>query len=211
MHCLIKLLSDQGVENMATKKITPNKIIKEEIPPVIPLMQTEVKDDGTVVTKRVKPLTYSLISWVKVTLDLEDTVDISDDENFAEFEISNPSSNEEYEFRCYFNVDEVKGLILLYIYCFDCLIHEGKEIEMNHLSLRKNLDSLTGQFQLVSNKSNGKYLRYFSGISVEGIASEDPDYSGEFQISPKLYDNMFKHGINAMNGFIYEAMEHAAE
>ena len=50
-------------------------------------------------------------------------------------------------------------------------------------------------------------IRYYSGLCVEGIASEDPEYAGEFQISPLLYQNMFVKGFNFMNKFVDELKE----
>jgi hypothetical protein len=34
------------------------------------------------------------------------------------------------------------------------------------------------------------------------VASEDPDYEGEFQISPLIYQNMFDYGLEFTNSFI---------
>ena len=65
------------------------------------------------------------------------------------------------------------------------------------------MQCLTGQVQMVSN-STSRLIRYYSGLCVEGIASEDPEYSGEFQISPLLYQNMLSCGFIFMNKFIDE-------
>lgn len=176
------------------------------IPPVIPLTQMETTDDGRVVTKRVKPLTYSLMSWVKTVLNLPDTIEISDDENLSRWTLNVPSEDESFEYGCFFNVDETKGLIRLYIYYINQLVEDKLTSEVEKFILDKNMLCETGHFELVKTE-NGKILRYVSGVSVRGIASEDPDYQGEFQISPKLYDNMFEDGLGFMNSFIEEFQE----
>jgi len=175
----------------------------EKVPPVIPLIQTEVGENGTAVTKRVKPLTYSLMSWVKHYMNLPDTIDIADDEDSAQFEISVPSPDEDFSYSCYFNTDEENGFIMFYMYYFDDLIPEEREEEVKNLVLDSNLNCMTGQLQIMESQA-GKSIRYCSGICVKGIASEDPDYSGEFQISPMLYQNMFEGGIHFMNIFVGE-------
>lgn len=178
----------------------------DSIPPVIPLTQTEVRDDGSVVTKRVKPLTYALMNWVKRYMDLPDTIDIADDEDSAQFQISVPSYDEDFSYSCYFNTDEDGGYIMFYMYYFDEVIPEDKEGEVKNLILERNIQCLTGQVQIIEGES-GKSIRYYSGICVKGIASEDPNYSGEFQISPQLYQNMFESGVNFMNIFVDEFRE----
>ena len=88
----------------------------QKIPPVIPLIQSEALEDGTVISKRVKPLTYSLMSWVKRHMNLPDTINIEDNEDFAQFQLAIPSPDEDFEYNCYFNTDEENGLIMFYMY-----------------------------------------------------------------------------------------------
>jgi hypothetical protein len=173
-------------------------------PPVFPMTQSEVREDGTVVNKRVKPLTYSLMSWLKNYMGLPDSIDISDDENHAQLEIS---LDHDYEFKCYFNTDETSGIIGFYIYHFDDLVPEEKVAEIKELILSKNIEHVTGQVQLISSSSTAQAVRYYHGVCVKGIASEDPNYSGEFQISPQLYQNMFEQGLETMNAFVPELQE----
>ena len=45
-------------------------------------------------------------------------------------------------------------------------------------------------------------LRYYSSIDVRGIASEDPEYSGPFQISPILYERLKRMGADSMNRYL---------
>jgi hypothetical protein len=89
------------------------------------------------------------------------------------------------------------------MYYFDDLISEEREEEVKSFLLDSNLKCMTGQVQIMESQS-GKYIRYCSGVCVKGIASEDPDYSGDFQISPMLYQNMFEGGIHFMNIFVSE-------
>ena len=174
--------------------------------PVIPLIQTEVLEDGTVISKRVKPLTYSLMSWVKRHMNVPDTINIEDNEDFAQFQLTMPSPDEDFEYDCYFNTDEKNGLIMFYMYYLDDEIPGDKEQQIKYLILNSNMQCLTGQVQMVSNTTS-KLIRYYSGLCVEGIASEDPEYAGEFQISPLLYQNMFVKGFNFMNKFVDELKE----
>ena len=182
-----------------------NKVFEDEneIPEVIPFIQTEMNEDGVAVNKTVKPLTYSLMSWVKGTMNLPDTIDISDDENSAEWAIDVPSLDESFEFKAIFETYEDSGLIRFFIYYLDEPIPEDLIDSVKHFILDKNLYCLTGQLQILDT-GEVKFLRYVSGISVAGIASEDPDYSGDFQIKPKLYDNMFSVGFGFMNEIIDE-------
>jgi hypothetical protein len=181
----------------------PKKNTSMKVSPVIPLTQTEVREDGTVVSKRVKPLAYSLINWVKRYKNLPDTIDIADDEDSAQFEILVNSYDGKFAYPCYFNTDEENGFIMFYMYYYDDLISKLKEEKVIKLVLDQNLLCITGQIQIIEGES-GKSIRYYSGICVKGIASDDPNYTGEFQISPLIYQNMFDNGINFMNNFVQE-------
>lgn len=178
--------------------------ISEGPPPVFPMTQSATLEDGSIVNKRVKPLTYSLMSWLKNYMGLPDSIDISDDENHAQLEIS---LDDDYEFKCYFNTDEIAGIIGFYIYHFDDLVPEEKVAEIKELILSKNIEHVTGQVQLIASSTSAQAVRYYHGVCVKGIASEDPDYCGEFQISPQLYQNMFEQGLEIMNSFIPELKE----
>jgi len=185
-----------------TKKIE-NKKNQEIIPPVIPLIQTEMTDDGRVISKTVKPLTYSLMSWVKGVMNLPDTIDISDDENSALFSIDVPSVNGDFNYKCHFETYEETGLIYIFIYYFEESINKKYLSKVKDFILTKNLECLTGNFQLQESRGD-IYLRYASGISVRGIASADPNYQGDFQIHPKLFNNMFEDGFEVFNSVIDE-------
>ena len=189
----------------STKKSDVNLSAKNnKVPPVIPLTQSEMLEDGSMINKRVKPLTYALMAWVKTYMGLPDTIDISADENYGQFEFSVPDLNEEFQYKCYFNTNEVDGLISFYIYYFEESIEVDDSARVRDFIFQKNLECLTGQIQLVESADSTQVLRYYSGIYVNDIASDDPNYSGDFQISPKLYKNMFEQGFKYVNAFIPE-------
>ena len=176
------------------------------IPPVIPLLQNEISEDGSLISKRVKPLTYSLMSWVKNTLELPDTIDISDDENHGQWTCDVPSLDESFQFKCYFETDEENSTITFYIYYFDRTIDEEKIDSCRDFINEKNLYLSKGHFQIIETDESA-FLRYIAGISLKGIASDDPEYTGDFQISPKIYDNIFRDGFTAFNSYIDEFID----
>ena len=68
------------------------------------MSQSTVAEDGTIVIKQMKPLTLALYKWVK-SMGWEDSIDIADDENSAQFSFTITSSDEDKEFKCFFNTD----------------------------------------------------------------------------------------------------------
>lgn len=180
----------QSVENQQTKD--------DRIPPVIPLTQHATTEEGEFISKKVKPLTYALMAWVKRYKGLQDTIDIADDEDSAEWHITYTTSNDK-NFEIYINTNEVQGIISLFIYYPYENVANEKLNAAKEMILEINNQLSTGKFQLVG---DDKILRYLSGINVSGIASEDPEYTGDHLISPKLIDNMFDDGIAAMENFI---------
>jgi len=168
-------------------------------PPVFPMFQSEEIEDGSVIMKRVKPLNYALISWVKNFLGKPDTVDISEDEDSGQYNMP-VRVDSGFEYECFFETDEKSGLIRFYIYQTDISIQEGQIEEIRNLINEMNLNCYLGQMQLI-NKSTPR-LRYYNAVLLKGVASEDPDYEGEFQISPLIYQNMFDYGLEFTNSFI---------
>ena len=186
-----------------SKKTSSNKASSKKelkVPPVIPLTQLDTKPDGTIVRKKVKPLTYALMTWVKSN-EWEDTIDISEDENSAQLAIDVPSVDEEYTFTSYFNTYETEGIITLCIYPVDCQIPKGKLSAVKELILTNNCSCVIGQIQLLE---DNKSIRYYTAINLSGIASKDQNYTGEVQIHPQLIANMFKSGFDDMNAFFEE-------
>jgi hypothetical protein len=143
-------------------------------------------------------------------MNLPDTIDISENENSAEWVIDVPSLDQTFEFKAIFETYEETGLIRFFIYYFEASISDDIIDSVNEFILQKNFYCPTGQLQILDN-GQVRFLRYVSGISVSGIASEDPNYSGDFQINPKLFDNMFIDGFNFMNEVIEEFKDLIAE
>jgi len=66
------------------------------------MVQTSIAEDGSTVVKQMKPLTLALYKWIK-SMGWEDSMDIADDENSAQFSFTITSSDEDKEFKCFFN------------------------------------------------------------------------------------------------------------
>ena len=52
----------------------------ESLPENIPVVQTEILPDGKTVTRNINPVNYGLLVWIKRWMNLEDSLDISEDE-----------------------------------------------------------------------------------------------------------------------------------
>jgi hypothetical protein len=171
-----------------------------DIPPVIPLTQMETKDDGTSIAKRVRPLTYALISFIKNILDQPDTVNISDDEMEGEwnYQFTQDEDGDDV-YSLFFNTYEEKENVTLDIYLPNLNIDNVEEELLNAFIIQTNLQLKIGQIQRVNNT-----LRFHSSLALEGIASKDPEYSGPHLISPKLFSNMFNYAIDVFPHIVNE-------
>jgi hypothetical protein len=156
------------------------------------MMQTSTAEDGSVVVKQMKPLTLALYKWVK-SMGWEDSIDIADDENSAQFSFTITSSDEDKEYKCYFNTDEQSSIITLCIYYFDDEVDGEKTGAAMHAVLEKNLSCVTGQFQIVN---EFKTLRYFAAIN---FSNTTPNYH--------LLNNLFNDGNYQMESFIDDFIE----
>jgi hypothetical protein len=169
----------------------PKKGKRDKIQPVIPMDQIAIDENGNAVAKSVRPLTYALMTFIKCDLGMEDTIDISDDESEAQWQVSFSSEDSKHSFSAFIDTDENSGIIALNIYLdghkFD--LDENGGLPFIRFILDENLRLLTGQLQVV----NG-FLRFHSSIDVEGVASEDPNYHGPHLISPRLIANLFGYG-----------------
>jgi hypothetical protein len=173
------------------------------IPEVIPMTQTSFDGNGEIVTRKVKPLTYALISFVKVNLGLKDTVDISEDELSAEWRLEYDFDDEKFNILISINVNEESGIISLDIYPTKFQINNLNPDYLVNFIIEKNIDLISGQFQ-----SKNGHFRYHSSIDVEGIASDDPKYTGPHLIHPQLIVNMFNYGQSAIGNAINEFNEY---
>lgn len=156
----------------------------EQIPEVIPMVQTSTNEFGEGVLRRVGPVTYALMACVKTLLGQEDTIEISDDERRSVWFFS----NEKFEYSGVIKVDEDTALISLLMQWDDEEVLSTRALnEINTFLLRTNNLLSSGQVFL----SNRGLICFKNSIDVEGIASEDPDYHGPHLIQPRLIFNMF--------------------
>jgi len=160
------------------------------------MIQSSVAEDGSIVVKQMKPLTLALYKWVK-SMGWEDSIDIADDENSAQFSFTITSSDEDKQFKCFFNTDEESSVITFCIYYFDDQVDEEKAGVAMHAVLEKNLSCVTGQFQLIDEY---KTLRYFAGINFANTA---PNY--------RLLNSLFNDGNYQMESFIDDFIEVAMQ
>jgi hypothetical protein len=156
------------------------------------MVQSSIAVDGSVVVKQMKPLTLALYKWIK-SMGWEDTMDIADDENSAQFSFTITSSDEDKKFKCFFNSDEESSIITLCIYYFDDEVDGEKVGAAMHAVLEKNLSCVTGQFQIVD---EFKTLRYFAAINFANTA---PNY--------RMLNTLFNDGNYQMESFIDDFIE----
>ncbi len=156
------------------------------------MVQSSIAEDGSTVVKQMKPLTLALYKWIK-SMGWEDSMDIADDENSAQFSFTITSSDEDKEFKCFFNTDEESSIITLCIYYFDDEVDGEKVGAAMHAVLEKNLSCVTGQFQIVD---EFKTLRYFAAINFANTA---PNY--------RLLNTLFNDGNYQMESFIDNFIE----
>jgi hypothetical protein len=170
---------------------TQNEPNEYDIPPVIPFTQVEMKDDGTSIVKRVRPLTYALMTFVKNILNEPDTINISDDEMEGEWNYRF-SVDGEGSYNLYLNTYEETEIVTLDVYSSTIDTELVDEELVNGFVVAANLNLAIGQIQKITNT-----LRFHSSLALEGIASRDKDYSGPHLISPKLFANMFNYALSA--------------
>jgi len=172
---------------MMSSQNEPNE---QDIPPVIPLTQMEMKEDGTSVIKRVRPLTYALMTFVKNILNEPDTINISDDELEGEWNYRF-SMEDDAVYNLYINTYEETEIVTLDVYVSTIDTELVDEVLVNGFIVGANLNLAIGQIQKISNT-----LRFHASIALEGIASKEKDYSGPHLLSPKLYSNMFNYALS---------------
>ena len=174
---------------------------KYNIPPVIPLTQMEMKDDGTSIVKRVRPLTYSLMTFVKNILEEPDTINISDSEMEGEWNYQF-SYDDDGVYNLFFNTYEETEVVTLDVYASNIDTQNIDVDLINGFIVQTNLQLSIGQVQHVNNT-----LRFHASMSLEGIASPDKDYTGPHLISPKLFLNMFNYATGVFPHIVKEALQ----
>jgi len=162
--------------------------MSDEIPAVIPMTQVSTNEYGEAVVRKVGPVTYALMTCVKSLLGQEDTIDISEDERKSSWEFSAHSSDEKFDYSGVINVDEDSALISLVLQWDDGEWFSTRDSSLiNKFLLMTNNLLPSGQIYLTKHG----YLCFKNSIDVEGIASEDPNYSGPHLIPPRIIFNMF--------------------
>ena len=92
----------------------------------------------------------------------------------------------------FFNTYEEKELINLDVYVSTVDLELVDEASVNEFIVSFNLQLKIGQIQKLNNNS----IRFHASIALEGIASQEKDYSGPHLISPKLFANMFDYAVS---------------
>lgn len=174
-----------------------------EYPPVIPLIQSSFDKEGNPISRRVRPITYALLSFVKKGLGLRDSINISEDEKRSQWQFELPidaNESDGNELVCFLDADEEAEILTIDIYIGSFELN-GEELDkVKNKILEFNSRIIFGCFQLL----NGETIRYHSGIDFNGIASKDPEYSGPHLIQPKLIANMLERALSASRAFVAE-------
>ena len=131
---------------------------------------------------------------------MPDQINLNVDSSEAEYSFTMDSHDPGFKYQCFFNLDEGSGLIKYYIYFFDEHF-DADDFDVLKLQADINLMLPVGQFQFVETNS-GHVLRYYASVSVQGIASDDLEYEGPFQIHPFLFDRLFSIGADCMNRYV---------
>ena len=170
------------IVNDVCKEIDEEEVRMDEAPPpVYPLFQHAQSENGEIISRRVRPLTRTVMLLVKQHLNMPDTIDISDDEMESEWS----TQIGELNFTLFINCLEEPEIYTLDIY-FGRVIEE-KLPESRVLINELNCNVYTGHFQYI----NGR-IRYHHSIDVSGIAPKDPEYQGDHILPPQIIVNMFE-------------------
>lgn len=174
-------------------------------PRVIPTIQSSFDDNGNPVTKRIRPLTYALLSFIKNSLEQKDTIDISDDLSTSEWtiniQIDDDDENEVVPL--FINAYENDEVITFDVYFGEFDLNNENSNRIKDLILSVNNKLLLGCIQLI----DGRIIRYHASIDFSNVASKDPEYSGDHLIQPQLIKNIFDRMIPASRLFVSELLE----
>ena len=200
-----ELKNDGSDSKKIAKKSKSKNAVKEapasnndSLPDVYPMLQNEILEDGSSVSKPFKPLAYSLLCWIKGQ-GYPDQIDLSDDSDRASYSFT-MDSHGDFKYSCYFELIEEAGLAMYYMY-FHEEYFDANDFNTLKLLVDINQRLNVGQFQFVDTEQ-GAVLRYFSSICMKDIASTDPNYSGPFQIHPNMFENLVNYGRTYMNRYL---------
>lgn len=155
--------------------------VESSPPAVYPMTQDAQLENGEFISRRIRPLTLTLLILVTRHLSMPDTIDISDDEMVSEW---NVTIGEE-SFPLYINCMEGQEIYTIDVY-FGA-VPENKLIESIILINQLNCQIDAGHFQY-----NGGGIRYHHSVDVSDIAPKDPEYQGPHILPPKVLINMFE-------------------
>ena len=164
------------------------------LPEVFPMTQT-FELDGEFISRRVRPLTYALMTYVKGYLNQPDTINIDEDED-GRWEFFIPVDDEHLQ--AVFTTDEGNCLISLFVDFEGVPVDEDIIPNINQYLLSKNVGVPVGQLRVIYHEGVC-YIRYFNCIDVSGIASEDPSYEGPHRIHPDLIKNMHDYAAGIVS------------
>ena len=177
-----------------------------KVPEVIPMTQISVDGDGNSVVRCVRPMTYALMTFVKVNMGMPDTIDISEDETRGSWTITVPVVPEaddkddagslEVDIETY----EEREFITLDIYLGSYELSKKQLAKLSDYILLINNRLIAGHFQL----QDQSFVRYHASIDFKGVASPDRNYQGPHLVQPKLIENMFEFGLAAARRFYGE-------
>ena len=163
------------------KNETRVEIMEQSPPAVYPMQQTAQLDNGEIISRRVRPLTLTLMILVKRHLNMPDTIDISDDEKISEWNISIGDTG----FPLFINCLEEPEIFTIDVYFGN--VQDNKLIDALISINQLNCQIDAGHFQYTEDG-----IRYHHSVDVSDIAPKDPEYHGPHILPPKIVINMFE-------------------
>jgi hypothetical protein len=173
--------------------------VKSSPPAVYPMTQDTQLENGEFISRRIRPLTLTLLILVTRHLRMPDTIDISDDEMLSEWNVTIGEAC----FPLYINCIEGQEIYTIDVY-FGA-VPEDKLIESLILINQLNCQIDAGHFQYT-----GGGIRYHHSVDVSDIAPKDPEYQGPHILPPKILINMFesaKYIVEAVAPYLKPCLE----
>jgi len=199
------LLISKSTKNsisVGSYKFPQEQVMPTELREVFPMSQT-FELNGEFVNKRVRPLTYALMTYVKGFLGQPDTIDIDDDED-GQWNFTLAVADEQLD--AMISTDEENCLISLFVDFGRFSVDNSIIHQINQYFLSKNVGVPVGQLRVIHHESEC-YVRYFNCVDVSGIASQDPNYEGPHRIHPELIKNMHEYAEGIVNNVYPEFKE----
>lgn len=154
----------------------------EQSPPAVyPMKQQAQLENGEIISRRIRPLTLTMMLLVKNHLNMPDTIDISEDEMVSEWSVTIGDSN----FPLFINCMEHPEIFTIDVYFGN--VPEDKLIDALILINHLNCEIDAGHFQYTADG-----IRYHHSVNVSEIAPKDPQYQGPHILPPQIVVNMFE-------------------